>query len=297
MNKEHLILKWLDHNITDEELAILRQYPEFEDFEKLSDKAQLFEAPTFNENEVFQKIKKAHSKKSSSNFWKYGIAASLLIIAGIFFINNLLKGQSIRTDIAQKTEVVLPDNSVVLLNAGSEVRFRESEWQENRKVQLDGEAYFKVAKGKKFDVITNQGVVSVLGTQFVVKDRQDYYEIKTFEGLVQVQTKDTIFQVGQGKAVKLLNGKFTNSLLTTATPDWSLGSSSFTSSPLKEVLEELQLQYDIRIDKSNLPENELFTGSFSHNNLEEALQSISIPMNLNYSISSEKEVSLGYIEE
>ena len=297
MNKEDLILKWLDHNITDEELAILRQYSEFEDYERLSDKAQLFEAPPFLETKVYHKVREAHYKKSYKNYWKYGIAASLLLLAGIVFINTIIKGQSIRTDIAQKTEVVLPDNSLVLLNAGSEIRFRESEWQENRKVHLEGEAYFKVAKGEKFDVITNQGVVSVLGTEFVVKDRESYYEIKTFEGLVQVQTKDTTFQVGEGKAVKLLNGKFTNSLLSRTTPDWSQGSSSFTSSPLKEVLDELQLQYDIRIEKSNLPESELFTGSFPHNNLEEALQSISIPMKLNYSISSEKEVSLGYIEK
>ncbi len=297
MNKESLILKWLDHNITNEELAILRQYPEFEDFEKLSENAPLFQAPLFNEEEVFQKVREAHYKKSSSNYWKYGIAASLLLLVSIVLINTITRGESIRTDIAQKTEVILPDSSVVLLNAGSEIRFRESEWQENRSVHLKGEAYFNVAKGKKFDVITEQGIVSVLGTQFVVKDRKDRYEIKTFEGLVQVQTTDTLLRVGKGNAVKLVNGKFTNSILTRSIPDWTQGSSTFTSSPLKEVLEELQLQYDISIEKSNLPENKLFTGSFPHDNLEDALQSISIPMKLNYFISSEKEVSLGYIEE
>ncbi len=297
MNKESLILKWLDHNITDEELAILRQYPEFEDYEKLSESAPLFQAPLFNEVEVFQKVREAHYKKSSHNYWKYGIAASLLLLVSIVLLNTIPRGESIRTDIAQKEEVILPDNSVVLLNAGSEIRFRESEWQENRSVHLEGEAYFKVAKGKKFDVITKQGMVSVLGTQFVVKDRKGHFEIKTFEGLVQVKTKDTLLQVGRGTAVKLMNGRFTNSLLTKSTPDWTQGTSSFTSSPLKEVLEELQLQYNISIEKSNLPENKLFTGSFPHDNLEDALQSISIPMKLNYSISSEKEVSLGYIEE
>jgi ferric-dicitrate binding protein FerR (iron transport regulator) len=49
----------------------------------------------------------------------------------------------------------LPDQSQVLLNAGSQASFKSWDWSSNRAVSLQGEAYFKVAKGQKFTVETN----------------------------------------------------------------------------------------------------------------------------------------------
>ena len=49
----------------------------------------------------------------------------------------------------------------------------ENKWKNERSVNLDGEGFFKVAKGSKFDVETSAGTVSVVGTQFNVKNRKD----------------------------------------------------------------------------------------------------------------------------
>ena len=64
---------------------------------------------------------------------------------------------------------------------------------------------------------------------------------------------------------------------------WLNNESQFKSLPYKEVLEEFERQYNVTILAKDIDVNQLFTGSFSHNNIDIALQSISLPLHLNYS--------------
>jgi ferric-dicitrate binding protein FerR (iron transport regulator) len=93
----------------------------------------------------------------------------------------------------------LPDQSQVLLNAGSQASFKSWDWSSNRAVSLQGEAYFKVAKGQKFTVETNLGSVTVLGTQFNVKARDNRFEVTCYEGKVQrsLSNEEQIILPGQ----------------------------------------------------------------------------------------------------
>ena len=52
--------------------------------------------------------------------------------------------------------------------------------------------------------------------------------------------------------------------------------------PFKQVLLEFERQYDVTIDYKNINTNRLFTGSFTHNNINVALKSITLPMGLTY---------------
>ena len=65
-------------------------------------------------------------------------------------------------------------------------------------------------------------------------------------------------------------------------PDWFLNKSSFKSIPLKLVIDELERQYNIAISVENVNTDRLFTGSFEHNDLEAALEVVTIPFNLTY---------------
>jgi Fe2+-dicitrate sensor, membrane component len=66
----------------------------------------------------------------------------------------------------------------VNLNSSSQLSYSKNKWDSKREVTLNGEAFFKVSKGSTFDVITLNGKVSVLGTQFNVKQRENYFEVK-----------------------------------------------------------------------------------------------------------------------
>ena len=56
-------------------------------------------------------------------------------------------------EVKQTKTIVLPDQSVMTLNASSTAEYGE-DWSENRVIKLEGEAFFDVKKGSNFSVIT-----------------------------------------------------------------------------------------------------------------------------------------------
>ena len=68
------------------------------------------------------------------------------------------------------------------------------------------------------------------------------------------------------------------------TPGWLRGESKFTSVPLNIVLQEFARQYKVEVIKNDIDLPQLFTGSFTHNDINLALESITLPVNLNYII-------------
>ena len=145
-----------------------------------------------------------------------------------------------------------------------------------------------MAKGSQFDVHTTAGIVSVLGTQFKVKDRDNLFEVICYEGSVRVsyQSEETILKPGD--SFLLLNGKIIAREKEKAlTPSWLNNESYFGSIPLGYVLNELERQYDVSIDASGINKSQLFTGSFVHSDLNMALKSITLAFNLNYSVDND----------
>ncbi|UWX55627.1 FecR family protein [Maribacter litopenaei] len=140
------------------------------------------------------------------------------------------------------------DNSEILLNAESTLSYNEKNWDSNRAIKLEGEAYFKVAKGKKFTVTTSQGTISVLGTQFNVENRNGFFEVTCYEGLVSVIFNNEEFKLPAGNSAIAVNGQLKRSQVEiNGQPSWVNKESSFKSLPLKYVLAELQRQYNWRL--------------------------------------------------
>jgi transmembrane sensor len=89
----------------------------------------------------------------------------------------------------------------------------------------------------------------------------------------------------------MINGKEENFIYSgESEPDWFHDESSFRSVPLKFVIDELELQYNVTVATEDVDVNQLFTGSFSHKNLDIALKAITIPVNLQYEINENKIV-------
>ena len=80
--------------------------------------------------------------------------------------------------------------------------------QTKRDLTLEGEAYFKVQKGQTFSVNTTDGVVKVLGTHFNVKQRNNYFEVNCYEGLVSVTYNNETVKLPPGKTFRLINGTY-----------------------------------------------------------------------------------------
>ncbi|MBT8318328.1 MAG: DUF4974 domain-containing protein, partial [Lutibacter sp.] len=142
-------------------------------------------------------------------------------------------------------------------------------------------------------VNTNLGSVSVLGTQFNVQVRDAYFEVFCYEGLVSVNYNNETIKLPAGTSFKVLNSntEFSNSI-TGTNPSWLKNNSSFASVPYSYIIKELERQYNIEVTYDKALKNTLFTGTFTHSNLETALKAICIPLNLNYTILTKNKVSI-----
>ncbi|NNL81793.1 MAG: DUF4974 domain-containing protein, partial [Winogradskyella sp.] len=65
-------------------------------------------------------------------------------------------------------------------------------------------------------------------------------------------------------------------------PNWINGESAFKSTPLKYVIAEFERQYGIAITINNVHEDLIYSGSFTHKNIDLALKSITLPLHLSY---------------
>lgn len=287
MTKDELIQKWLQDVLNPQEMEDFKTLDDHKALMKLSDGLKHFKAPDFNETVAYETISTQISKKPvSKNQWLkpvFRIAALIALSISVYYYTTTLN-TTISTFTAEKTNFTLPDNSQVSLNTASKITYNKNKWSNNRELTLEGEAYFKVEKGSKFHVKTTAGMVTVLGTQFLVENRDNIFEVICYEGSVQVTTNNKNTVLKPGNQFLILDGSFIEREKEEATaPAWLNNESHFKSMPYKFVLSELERQYQLTIDTKNINTSTLFTGKFVHNDLELALKAITLPLNITYS--------------
>ncbi len=197
--------------------------------------------------------------------YKFGLrlAASiaLLLFAGIFLYHQLAIRPyvEVHTNYGEKIELVLPDQTVVVLNANSELRYAK---QNPRKVWLTGEALFQVKKkpetNEKFLVLTNDLTVEVLGTVFNVNSREKKTEVFLEEGKVKLNLKDKAksdvmlspgdvltYSANQNNPYRKARSE---AKLHTS---WKDGVLILKGTPLQEVIQQMEDLYGVRITLQN----------------------------------------------
>lgn len=141
------------------------------------------------------------AKKRKSRPWRYYSAAAVLLFVligtGIYFndqplTEKVVLAENVIENTTQKIKhVVLPDHSKVELSPNSKISFGQN-FALNRKIEIVGEAYFKVKKDKlhPFQVFCNETTTTVLGTSFIVKESEkEEVTVELFEGSVQMNVK------------------------------------------------------------------------------------------------------------
>lgn len=99
---------------------------------------------------------------------------------------------SYQTKAGEVQQFELPDGTKITLNGNSILSYTNSQWKAfNRKVQLEGEAFFEVAKTidqKRFHINQEHAfAVEVFGTTFNMKTRKEYNAVALMEGSVQIK--------------------------------------------------------------------------------------------------------------
>lgn len=296
MEKEDYIKKWLEGTLDEKEKAVFERTEAYRSLDKLSNSLMSFKAPEYDMDAGYEGLTAQISSKKGRVVTMSRIspvlkaAAVLVAIAGSYFLFLHDPSTVIKTVAAEKTEITLPDSSFVALNALSRLAFHEKNWAKERRVELDGEAFFEVSRGSRFDVITSSGTISVLGTAFNVVNRKDYFEVICYEGSVKVESGDEIVKLLPKQIFQKISGVgSTGSEKSTNTaPDWRRGESSFESVPFRHVMQEFERQYNVSITTRNVDSEQLFTGTFTHSDLSLALKSIALPLNLTYKVEGKK---------
>lgn len=291
--KEDLLKKWLNNELSPKELETFKALDEYPSYVKILNKAKHFKAPEYDEKSAFEGLDFAmrSGKKSSTKVITQLIAAiAAVLIIGFLVIKYsylVLETDAITTEVAKTEDLRLPDKSDVSLNANSSISYDSSKWKNTKELKLNGEALFKVNKGKTFTVNTDYGKVQVLGTVFNVKSRDYIFEVTCFEGSVEVNVDDGTYTLNPNDKLSFENSKITLHQSVLSAPDWKNKQSLINSKPLTYVLKEFKNYYDINFDTSNIDTSKIYTGSFSHKNLEIALNSITLPLGFTYRINGE----------
>jgi ferric-dicitrate binding protein FerR (iron transport regulator) len=145
-----------------------------------------------------------------------------------------------------------------------------------------------VKKCSTFTVVTDNGEVKVLGTQFNVNTVSDLFEVICFEGKVSVTTKEETYILMPTNSVRRINGYAAEQWKTNdSNPSWINGESTFKSVPLKYVIASIESQYDITIESQDINGNLIYTGSFTHEDLNTALKTVFNSLQIRY-IEKEK---------
>ncbi len=288
----YYLADWLAGKISDDDLKKLISESDYKQYLKIREASDLmayFENTDFSIPERirnnYRKKQSIQSKKNHRRVW-LGIAASLILLFGLYRAFTFNTEIMIKTGIGETKKVALLDGSEVILNANSALTYSKKQWANNREVFLKGEAFFKVKKGSDFIVKTNQGQVKVLGTEFDVKVLSDLFQVVCFSGKVWVKSSEIDTVLTAGKAVKSSGQTIQHWSLATSQPDWLSGENSYKETLLKYVLNDLENQYKIRFDRSHIDDTIKFTGSFPHHDLQKALASVFKTLGIKFTVKN-----------
>ena len=301
MDENYELAKWLAGEMSEAELQAFLKTPAYETYHKIAEYSSQLEAPTFNSDQVFKNVI-AQPKKSAKvialhQAWWFKIAAVFVLFLGLTFFYKTNISITETAGNGTQTVFTLPDHSSIVLNSGSEIDYNKWSWGQNRALQLSGEAYFKVAKGKKFEVNTHLGTVTVLGTQFNVKARNNRFDVTCYEGRVKVNYQNQEIIITKGKRVSFENGLLIPIPDTMVLqPEWTLGELAFVNENFTAIIAELERQFDCNIDHTGVATSQLFTGRLPAKNLDDALQILAAAYHLKSKQESDHKITLELLD-
>lgn len=166
--------------------------------------------------------------------------------------------------------VVLPDQSRVVLNSCSVLRYNSDFGQSNRDVVLEGEGFFRVAKrnGEKFTVKAGSLKAVVYGTSFNVNNYLDAREVLVTlcSGSLKVESEenqqdDFFIKPGEQACYDVANRRMDKRDVDIGLYcNWTTGKLSFKSERLASIVPKMERKYDVKI---RLQSPELAEFSFS----------------------------------
>lgn len=253
-----------------------------------------FRNGTFNwkksEDEVWAELEKKlvnqpATRKLKPRFFTYAAASVILVLGLTSFFRFYTVTE--KTNPGEHKTVGLPDGTNVELNASTTLKYNPLWWKISRNARLTGEGFFEVAKGKRFQVISPNGTTEVLGTEFNVYARENLYRVTCLTGKIKVTSpaSKTVFLSPNCKAEVNPDGNISvfQNIDTYPEISWKKNIFLFTTAPIEFVFNEIERQYNIKIQYSLDISTLFYSGNFSkESRVEEVLGYICPAMGFKY---------------
>jgi len=162
-------------------------------------------------------------------------------------------------------QLILPDGSKVWLNAQSSLKYPIHFEGKERQVELNGEAYFEIAKDKShpFKIMANGMQVKVLGTHFNIMAYKDEASVKTtlLEGSVQIKkgVNEQIIKPGEqaivSKDIEVIQVNVEEAI------EWKNGNFNFSHEDLASIMRKIARWYNVSITYEGKITNASFVGT------------------------------------
>lgn len=262
---------------------------------------------------LYNRIKGTTVGKRRQNRWVYLRVASVLLICAS--IVSILYWKELLTTPKKVDEVVqvvymtgndqhkiltFGDGTVVRLNENSKITVPSTFAEEQRLVQLEGEAYFEVARNPEspFIVETDAATVQVLGTKFDVlaSDKNERIRVAVSEGKVRLTNRDS-----ESMASVLLTKnhvgilRLSDQQMTVEKTNvrnylsWINNRLVYTGETLSQVSRQLEHLYNVQIEfESNRLKNLKLTADMEKVELPQVLQAIANTFDISYKQIGEK---------
>jgi len=204
------------------------------------------------------RVEKRARRIKKSLALSFSIAASIAIIVGLFFWTKGATSHDllVSTGFGEWKEIILPDSSIVHLNANSSISY-DSIWKPEslRSVQLVGEAFFDVRKRlestSKFQVESNGLIVEVLGTKFNVHSRGDATEVFLEEGSIRLDWNESDELIVPGELISFDSKRKEITHRSRPAPQkhtsWKDGTLLMEDTPIIVILEKLEEIYGLKM--------------------------------------------------
>ncbi|QEC45700.1 FecR family protein [Pseudobacter ginsenosidimutans] len=200
-------------------------------------------------------------------------------------------------------QATLPDGSAVWLNAASSIRFPSTFSEDERRVEVTGEAYFEIAKDatRPFKVIGGNQEIEVLGTSFNFNAYDDEAIVATtlLQGSVKVSLRNGAGKVlipGQQSQLHRNNSfTVTNNVNTSEVIAWKNGLFQFKNATVESIMKQVARWYDIEVKIESGASQEI-DGSFPRNTqLSNVLKILELTDKVRFKVDGKKVIVMqGY---
>lgn len=257
--------------------------------------------------ETWQRIERKKQVKGKSrrlHLLRIANIAALIALIGysVYFTLSFLTDKpaqltTIEAPLNHKTNITLPDGSLVWLNSNSKLTYADFSNTERRVVMLDGEARFDIQRdeNKPFLVKTLTHEIEVLGTNFNVfaYEKSDIFEVALIEGSIRLSDADALHTPQQMEAnqVYLYNKESQEyELKSNENLDflWTTGLFYFDDAKLSDIFNKIAQYKGVEIIFNNQQiKNKRYTGKFKDSDhIEHILHVIAADNTFTYKINN-----------